>query len=150
MTRLARALLVVTTFLALQASLMGGAAACALVGHDLMSVRGTPSSDATASKGIRASGAMDGMAMVGAPGPTGRMIAGAQDTASSPAPAGDDVPCEHGAAPDCAAMPVCSIFAAPSLSYAHEPGAATARVAPMIALAPASTVIAPELPPPRA
>ena len=76
---------------------------------------------------------MDGMAMDGA------------------SPADGDVPCEHGTAPrDCAAMPVCSVFAAPFSSHPQEPGVIATRVASMVALAPPSPTIVPELPPPRA
>lgn len=134
LTRLAHALVVLTAFLALQASVLGGAAACALSGHgDMSGSRETsPSvgSSATAAESVPASDAsMDGMAMGGAP----------------------DVPCEHGTAPrDCAAMPVCSVFAVSSPSHAHEPGIIAARVASMVALAPTSPTIVPEPPPPRA
>lgn len=138
LTRFARALLVLTAFLALQASVLGGAAACALPGHAAMSGSAGPSPDGTRgttpTTAVQAgSASMDGMAMDGASSADG------------------DVPCEHGTAPsNCAAMPVCSVFAGPFSSRPREPGMIATRVAAMVALAPPSPTIVPELPPPRA
>lgn len=122
---LARALLALTAFLALQGSILGSAPACARMEHRTQSA-----------------GAMRETLDVS----TSTPLASANAAAS-----GKEAPCEHDTAPtDCAAMPACAAFAESAGVRLYEASALVTRVGPMIASAPAYLAPPPEIPPPRA
>ena len=120
---LSRALLALTAFFALQGSILGSAAACALMEHR-----------------TQGAGAMSEMSDVSS-----------EQVSSANAPSsGRDASCEHGTAPDCAAMPLCAAFVESAAVRLYEASALVTRVGPMIASAPAYLAPPPEIPPPRA
>lgn len=133
--RLARALLLLTVFVALQASVLGGAAACALAGHHPVATGGAISSPSVGtSVGAAVSGPMLSMTASASPDATD---GGAR--------------CEHESMPTrCAVMPVCLAFVAPAVPRLHEADAPASRVTSLVVLAPRLAAPAPELPPPRA
>lgn len=121
---LSRTLLALAAFLALQGSILGSAAACALMQHH---AAGT-------------------VAVSEMPDMSSTPVASANAPAS-----GKEAPCEHDTAPtDCAAMPVCAAFVESAAVRLYEASALVTRVGPMIASAPAYLAPPPEIPPPRA
>lgn len=136
---LARALAAFTAFLALQGSLLGSGAACALTGHVAASSVGMDAMPEASSAAL--------------PGAAGEQSADRRDSTArtSASPAANDAPCEHDTSrQECAALPVCTAFVESVAMHIDEVAAPTARVGPMIARAPAYSAPAPEIPPPRA
>lgn len=135
--RLARTLPLLAAFIALQGSILGGAAACALGEH-----RPT---DATS---MVSPAVVDPMATQ-----AGSRSSGISAWASSDGSEASDgrVPCDHERMPEhCMLMPACSVFAVAAAQWQQQVDAPNSRIAPLVALAPVFETAPPELPPPRA
>ena len=143
LSRATRGLVLLVAFIALQASVLGSAAACALGGHHPMAsgtafermpdMAGTPSDD-PASFGAPSSG-----------------LAGSPSSVAAAETSEGDAHCEHDTpAARCAAMPMCTAFIGTPSAPANEPGAPVTRVASAITIAPELEALPPEFPPPRA
>ena len=144
--RLARTLPLLAAFIALQGSILGGAAACALGEHHPM--------DATSMVSAAPVGAPAGPAVVD-PMATqaGTRSSGISAWASSDGSEVSDgrVPCDHERMPEhCTVMPACSVFAMAAAPWQQQVDAPTSRITPLVALAPVFETAPPELPPPRA
>lgn len=125
LNHLVRALLPLAAFFALQGSLLGVPAECALTGHH-PATRGD----------VVASGAATSMVTMDEMADTPRNSGGA--------------PCEQDATPgDCAAMLVCAAFAEFRAAHREMPAMPATSATAMVARAPAFLPLPPELPPPR-
>ncbi len=145
MSRLFRALLLLTAFVALQASVLGGTAACALLGHHPTASAGAPMLGMPMPDGSMNDASASRARSAAAQEPILVSEAGSRNSADSGAP------CDHSTAPeDCSAMPECSVVAVASSVVQPGSDAPAARVLPTVVLAPTFLVIPPELPPPRA
>lgn len=144
--RLARTLPLLVAFIALQGSILGGAAACALGEHHPM--------DATGMVSAAPVGSSDGPAVVDPmPAQGGSTSSGMSAWASSDASDVSErrVPCDHERMPEhCTVMPACSVFTVPVAQRQQQVGAPASRIAPLVALEPGLEAAPPELPPPRA
>lgn len=144
--RFARALLLLAGFLALQGSILGGAAACALGAHHPM--------DDTSMISVAPAGASAGTAIMDPmPAQSGQWSSEASAWATVDASGSSDgrVPCDHERMPErCTLMPACAVFTVPVVQRQHEVDAPASRIAPLVAIAPGLEMSAPELPPPRA
>ena len=139
LSRATRGLVLLVAFIALQSSVLGSAAACALGGHH-------PMASGTASEGMPDMAATPG----GVAAPSSGSAGSSSNVAAAEAPDGE-AHCEHDALPArCAAMPMCTAFIGTPSAPANDPGAPLMRVASAITLAPELEALPPEFPPPRA
>lgn len=142
LSRATRGLVLLIAFIALQTSVLGSAAACALGGH--------PMASGTASAGMPDMATTPSGDPVSVGAPTSGLAGSSSSVFAAEAPDGE-AQCEHDAPPvRCAAMPMCSAFIGTPSAPPNEPGAALMRVASAVTLAPELEALPPEFPPPRA
>lgn len=139
--RFGRVLVALTAAVALQGSLLGGGAVCAVSGHH--------SADPDVSARLAMSGMMPAAALPAEYGSSADVAPRAD--AVAPAGTGTEAPCGHQDMPrECAVMAACVVFAQSAPVSLDESADAQARGVFWIAEAPRSATRLPELPPPRA